>query len=402
MKIAILGTDEDVVQLAGAARRDGHSLVWVGDVAPGDTAAVERIAPNVAMRSGEWELLLDRATADAVIVGRGAAEPSLRDEQLKRLVMEGVPILTSHPVVSSVLPYYEVDMIRREIGTVARHYNPAASHPVVAQLAGVVRDGHPTIGAIQQITLERRLSDPSRNAALRNLARDAELLAAVGGAIRRVTAIGPAMDAESFASLQIQFLLASAASARWSLAPSTASGPGLKLELVGERGSLVVRTHRVTNGEPGEQWQLSINDDGDDEPLDAFDAPAQAILDLSASIESPDAMDRTRQSTWGEATRAMEVVDAVELSLQKGKTIDVFQQQLTEQLAFRGWMAAFGCGLLLVAFAALVVVAVLGGAEFAMGQRIIPFWPFVLLAVLAFFLLLQAIPLLASKRRKSD
>ena len=98
----------------------------------------------------------------------------------------------------------------------------------------------------------------------------------------------------------------------------------------------------------------------------------------------------------------MEVVDAVELSLQKGRTIEVFQQQLTEQLAFRGTMAALGCGLLLLVFFGVIGVAMLGGAEGVMRQRLAPAWPIILLAVLAFFLLLQAVPLLAQKARKSD
>jgi hypothetical protein len=96
----------------------------------------------------------------------------------------------------------------------------------------------------------------------------------------------------------------------------------------------------------------------------------------------------------------MEVVDAVELSLEKGRTIDVYQQQLTERLAFRGTMAALGCGLLLVGFLAVVLVTFLGGAEEAVGHRLLPGWPLVLLAVLGVFLLMQMVPFLA--RRGKD
>jgi hypothetical protein len=89
----------------------------------------------------------------------------------------------------------------------------------------------------------------------------------------------------------------------------------------------------------------------------------------------------------------------VELSLQKGRTIEVHQQQLTEQLAFRGTMAALGCGLLTLGFLVLIATAMLGGIESLVEQPLMRPWPVVLLAVLAFFLLLQTVPLLAAKRK---
>ena len=97
----------------------------------------------------------------------------------------------------------------------------------------------------------------------------------------------------------------------------------------------------------------------------------------------------------------MEVVDAVDLSLQKSRTIDVHQQQLTQQLAFRGTMAALGCGLLLAGFAVTVFITLLGGAEGAGGRKMLPGWHLVLAVVLLVFLLLQAVPLLATKRKKN-
>ena len=112
--------------------------------------------------------------------------------------------------------------------------------------------------------------------------------------------------------------------------------------------------------------------------------------------------ERGAGSTWDAATRAMEVVDAATLSLQKGRTIEVFQQQLTERLAFRGTMAAMGCGLLLMAFMVLVAVGIFGGIEGGQRRHLIESWSLVLLALLAFFLLLQAVPFLAGKKRRDQ
>src|SRR4051812_12867191 len=123
MKLAILGTDSEILALAAAARGDGHDIVWLGDVRPGDSA-IAQFAPGLMDRAAEWELLLDRQIVDAVLVGKGTVSNDLRAEQIKRLVTEGMPLLVVHPVFDSVLSYYEVDMIRRESGAIVQHFNP--------------------------------------------------------------------------------------------------------------------------------------------------------------------------------------------------------------------------------------------------------------------------------------
>jgi hypothetical protein len=397
MRIAILGTDADILRLAAASH--GHEIVWLGDVRPVDAVVISRIAPGLVDRKQDWELLLDRDIADAVLVGRGTAAGELRAEQLKRLATEAVPLLCVHPVIDSVLTYYELDMIRRETGGILRHYNPLVGHPILLEIAAWIRDGHPAIGKIHQLTCERRMADTARQNVLAPLARDIELVAAAAGDIRRVSAFGPQGDATSFASLQIQMTSDSPASLRWSVGSRATDGDTLAATLVGERGSVTLHVRDdADSNEP--IWQLETMAEGssDQQPLQAYDAPRAAIEELALAAAA-NSDQRADVSTWDVATRAMEVVDAVNLSLEKGRTIDVFQQQLTERLAFRGAMAALGCGLLLVGFAVVLLVTVLGGAEGAAGQRLVPFWPAALLAVLAFFLLLQAIPFLASKSK---
>ena len=48
------------------------------------------------------------------------------------------------------------------------------------------------------------------------------------------------------------------------------------------------------------------------------------------------------------------------------------------------------------------VIAILGGAEGMVREKIAPAWPLLLLAVLAFFLLLQAVPFLAKKSKQRE
>jgi hypothetical protein len=404
MQFAVLGTDEEIIQLLTAAVSEGHQFAWLGDVRAADAAEIRRLAPHLEDRAAGWEILLDQAIADAVLVGRGSVSGELRAEQLKRLVAAAVPVLAVHPISDSVLTYYELDMIRRETGAVLVHYNPVGTHPVLAELNAWVRDGHPEIGLIHQVSCERRIDDTSRASVLAHLARDAELIAAVAGDIRRVSAIGPRAGTDSFAALQVQMMSDLSTSLRWSVGSRAKIGTALETMLVGERGVVTLRTR--DDATPAEvQWQLETSVEGEtvQQLLEASDAPRLAIENLRIAVSTDDAELRTATSTWNTATRTMEVLDAVTLSLEKGRTIDVFQQQLTERLAFRGTMAAIGCGVLLVGFAAIILVTLLGGIEAAAGQRLIRFWPLAMLALLAFFLLLQVVPLLATKaKRPSD
>jgi hypothetical protein len=416
MKLALLGTDAEVLLLAANAAADGHQIVWTGDVRPEDHASLKQFLPGHTDIRADWETLLDHATADAVLMGCGAADAELRTEQLKRLVADAVPLLVVHPINLSVLVYYELDMVRRETGAVLRHYNPLLGHPLLVEIASWVRDGHDTIGRVLQVSCTRDVADSSRDAVLSGLARDAELLAAVAGDIRHVSAMGPsgtrlqidveraldASESRSYASLQVQMTTSSPASLRWSTVPSPISTGKVEMALIGERGAIYWAQSNPpasgTSSEPTYSLRVSTHDT----PLElpSFDPPRTAIRQLQAAIAESDSQRRAATSTWSKATQAMEVVDAVELSLQKGRTIEVLQQQLTPQLAFRGTMAAIGCGLLLLTIVVATITAVLGGAEWMLQKPLVAHWPWAVLAVLGFFLLLQLVPVVAAQRRR--
>jgi predicted dehydrogenase len=406
MKLAVLGTDSDVLRLAMAAIGEGHEIVWVGDVRPADSDAVEQLMPGFKDRSEDWELLLDRGSADAVLVGRGTAPSDLRAEQLKRLAAEAVPLLVVHPACESVLTYYEVDMTRRETCGIVRHYNPLVSNPVVAEVAKWVSEGQPSIGPIHRITCERCLADIQRPAVMANVARDAELLAAVAGDICRVSAIGPRAGDTAFAALQVQMTCDRPVTLHWSVAPPTGDGESLILSLIGERGTVALRVGVTSPASVAfdrpDVWQIETRSAAQNERLllEFHDAAVEAIQQLATAVATFGVQQRAGASTWDAATRAMEVADAVELSLEKGRTIEVFQQQLTERLAFRGTMAAMGCGLLLVGFFGIILVTLLGGAEGKDRPLLLPSWPIALLAVLALFLLMQTMPLLIAKTKR--
>lgn len=102
-----------------------------------------------------------------------------------------MPLLWYTPIFELVLPYHQIDMTRRETGAIVQHFNPLVPNPAAAQLAEWIASGHPMVGAIHQLTCERRVAIPTRANVLNAIARDVELLAAAASDIRRVSAIGP-------------------------------------------------------------------------------------------------------------------------------------------------------------------------------------------------------------------
>ncbi len=393
MKLAVLGTDPDILALVEAALAAGHAIIWLGDVRSDDLPTLQRLVPGLRV-SGDWESLLDHSLVDAVLVGRGTAADALRAEQLKRLVADIMPVLAVHPVGTSVLVYYELDMARHEVHGVLRHYSPLVGSPAVDELGEWVASGSGPIGVVHQVICQRYLADCGRESVIRHLARDAEVLRAVAGGVRTVSAVGPRMTDASYASLQVQMTGPGTATLRWAVAPTTESASRASLTLIGERGTAMLELPsddgRVKTNVGGETVSLSM-------PL--FDAPREAIDALAAALPANGTEQSEATSTWQTATAAMEIVDTIELSLQKGRTIEVHQQRLTEQLAFRGTMAAFGCGLLLVMFFVLVAAGVVGDV---LGVPLKDYWPIALLAVLAMFLLMQALPWLVKRRQPAS
>ena len=128
-------------------------------------------------RDPSWEPLLDPQVCDAVLVGVDGWNDA-RAEGVRALVQAGRTLLLSHPLVLSMLWAYELDMIRGDSGARLIPFLPDRLHPFIRRLqerieAGLAGAG--PLGAVETITMERRLLDRSRDAVLRALAVDVDL-----------------------------------------------------------------------------------------------------------------------------------------------------------------------------------------------------------------------------------
>jgi len=95
---------------------------------------------------------------------------------------------------------------------------------------------------------------------------------------------------------------------------------------------------------------------------------------------------------WSDAARAVELAEAVERSVRRGRTIELHDEDFSEEATFKGTMTSLGCAVLMFGLVTLVVAA-----AFRQHGR----WLYVLLVVFLLFLALQLFRLVFRGRPKS-
>jgi hypothetical protein len=386
MKFALFGADAESCLLAQAAADLGHEIIWYGDVGNVDTPTHPWLAG--VDQGDEWEILCDPKFCDFIIVGRGEAPAALRIEQLIQLLKNDANVLASFPLTDSVLSYYEVDMARSETNAVLYHFNPLVTRTHrLDEFASWIASGHPEIGRIEQLLCERPMADRNRENVVWHFARDVELLDRIAGPLDRLGALGTPNEAATYSGLSVQLLGKSQVPVRWSVGPVDQSVYP-SLTFIGQQG-------RVRSEFDESSVFRSLETAVPDEMMSA----TAAMICVKKFFEQ--LSDGTGpRTTWPSALRAMELTDTIEISLRRGRMIDVHRQQLTEELSFRGTMSAIGCGVLLVLPPLLIFAgwfAQLVGLQFNKN-----WWAIGPLALLALFLLLQFAPKLLIKKHEDS
>ncbi|MEM9352096.1 MAG: hypothetical protein AAGA92_03705, partial [Planctomycetota bacterium] len=333
------------------------------------------------------EHLLDPERTAAVLMGPVPGQQERTALQAAQLAKNGVPLLACFPLVDEVLTHHEIDMARADGRAPLQTFNPILENPAAIELCrGWIRDGHPELGAIELVTFERSLDEKAPEVVVRHFARDSQLLEAVANPVNRLSAHGADEAGSNYHALSVQLVGKANLPVRWSVVPRE-GGAEARLTLVGERGRAAVEFDAE-----GRAVQLVQPSGTTALEAPARDAASAAIARFAAAIQAPHSGDA---SNWPEAVHAMELADTIEISLRRGRMIEVHDQQLSEDLAFRGTMSALGCGVLLLLPPVLVLVGWVMGL---VGLPVARYWPHVLLVLLALFLSLQAIPkLLFSK-----
>lgn len=403
MKLALLGSDVDSLDLVRwAVEVGGHELVAVYEAGRFE-AEVRAIAPRA--RTGEnWEALVLGSAAEAVIVGLdaiGTDEASgidgaeRRADQFRKLAQAAVPMIVVCPACEAIVGF-EIEMIRRDVNGVIVPFVAAAEHRAVARLAEIVAQGEKSsLGTIEQITFEREQADRSREAVLFRLAQDVTLLRRLIGAIRSVSATGQAAtfgrdplgpkpkELPNLANLSVFLSGETGLAARWSIGPGSPEASG-RLIVVGEQGKATLHMPA------GDEWVLEIS--GPRSARETFDSSPHYAEAFQAPEAAPVAT--AGDSPWLAACRDQEAAEAVDRSLARGRTIELFGEEHTEADSFKGVMAMGGCLMLLLVLGVAFTAALAEGLRLPIrAWPIVRAWPVCLLVPVGIFLLMQLLQL---------
>jgi myo-inositol 2-dehydrogenase/D-chiro-inositol 1-dehydrogenase len=400
MRLALLGLDETTLALVKAAQTIGRDqIVLACEVSRSNPLASE--LPRLAEAAEPWDALYELSPdgsriCDAVLVARDASEDA-RLEQLRKLILEGIPLLVSHPVHSSMLAYYELDMIRRDTGSIVLPFLPYRQHPLVKRLRDWIAETQGAQPSIDQIVLERALLDRHRTNVASQFARDVDLLRFLSGEITRLGAMGspghsPQGEPLAFGNLSVQMAGNGPMLIRWSVGPVEDSAAA-----------------RVTVSGQHTKAVLTLPD--------AIDTPAELSLRTGAAscAESSTwnpyaaALDELRaalaaaaESRWPDAAKSVELAQTIDRSLAKGRTIELHQEEFSDISTFKGTMTSLGCGLLLLALVLIVVGAaaanLLRRAGAHQAAELVSLIPYFLVALFALFLGTQVILKLVGRR----
>jgi hypothetical protein len=412
MKLAVIGADEESLNLLEwAVARGGHELVAAYD-SDAQSSRLRAINSQILV-SDNWEELFLGSAADAVIVGRNGKEAAARvnidpaerrADQLRKLVQAAVPMIVVCPACEAIVGF-EIEMIRRDTRGIVLPYVPGLARlaSALGQALVSANDSGESL-SFEQISVEREQADRSREAVLVRLSRDATLLRQWIGTIQTVTASGSAVPVgrdplgpkpkmlPSLANLSVTFSGESGLTARWAVGPALAEDLGRLAVIVGRKKVIV--TMRASGS-----WSLDTGDnlseiDGSTD-LDAQDIFERLAAEIATGAEHQGA-------PWLAACRDQEAAEAVDRSLARGRTIELFNEEHTEEESFKGVMAMGGCLLLVMALGVLFIAVVVEGLRLPMRTwPLWRLWPFYLLVPIVAFLLLQLLQLVV-KREETD
>ena len=396
MRFALIGCDDDLLRVTAAiAASSEHSLVSIHNADSWRDQLVQA-SPRAAWPD-EWEGLLAQREIDAVIVAKHD-DAIVFEDQCRKLVQAGIPLIASHPLSDSLFAY-ELEMMREEVSGVIQAFMPGFHHPAFDRLAELMEQGESSaIGVVEQIAIELFFPSRERDTVFRTLAQDITLQRRLIGQISSINAIGAEPGDTSWANVAVNVTGTGDVIGRWSVSPET-DDRNATFTLAGSRGKAIVTVRNEYS-----QWSLSIGNE--EQQFDPHDDGLAVIGALRSDAAS--------QSEWEAVCHDLDATEQIERSLRRKRTVEFRRDAQNEEGAFKGIMSAGGCLMLSLALLFMLLFTVIDGFRMPLidaeslresGERVprmhilLRLWP---VYPLAAFLVMQLLVFVAKRPSTSS
>lgn len=360
IKLALLGDDARAfAQLKSLleSTREGRRIELTS-TSPHASSALR--ATGVAVP--EKEDSAGPVSCDAVLV---AGDDAATLEAARNFAAAGKPLLVV-PVAGQTTAFaYELTLLQTDNATLFLPLFAWRTHPQIQSLRTLIQSR--TLGQVQHLEIERRVVPTPLGGRLpvreisNDFLEDVDLLRLLLGEIASVTATRVGNATEGVWSQSVTLSSRTGVPATWSVTTDaeknswrlaiTATGGRVVLESAGDSPSLSCKATGLPQQIPtltpaagaGGVWGLAF------------------LGLLNSDTRSGAAIQKTTIADWVDFTRAFEVLEGIDRSLRRRRTIDLEFEVPSERSQFKTHMTATGCSLLILTL--IAVVAFLLGAQ---------------------------------------
>lgn len=399
MRLALVDVDTELIRflLSDQASNPAQFVAFVEDSQRSKLHELERCGHELEFRRPEeWQSAVNEQGLTAILVGGQPANM----EKLRFFTQAGVAVLVRHPA-GTMVDGFQLQMIQRDTGAQIQPFHRGIHHPMFEILRKWC-DSEKTspLGSIQQTILVRSLDSTEKSEVLRAFTQDVFWLRFVLGQIDRVSAIGvESLNQQDWSHLSVQMVGSGGVVGRWTPWPASAGQPS-RLELVGQLGMAIADLE----GDPGHWGLRVVTPVASQVELPQWNGATATLARLHQAVVERDPVARHQiDEDWENACRAVEIADSVEQSCRRGKTIELFHEEHTEEATFKGVMAAGGCLLLVLILMFMIGLQVVSTVRPEIGGWTgwSFVWKFVVL-IMTGFLGLQLLRLVFSKKSGAE
>lgn len=353
---------------------------------------------EVVLRADLAELSTARDDYDTAMIGFQPDSAKLLSA-IRLLIAERKPIVLSHPVNLSVMAHYEIEMMAAEADAVIVPIWPLQRHAAFDETLaddeslGAGSGQVLSSAAGRQIRVSRSTTEQSHEGLLRLFSQDMASLRPFVGDLTSVVGLCPP-GGKVLLPLNVQMKSKSGMLVQWS-ATAAANDIAETMTIDGTSGgamlvlSPIASNQAVTESEGRKVYEVG------------------AVLPVSVDALVDDLRRNGLESRrWESVTRSLELAEALEKSVRKGRLVQLSYENRGEVSAFKGTMASAGCALLVAVPVLLLVSAGLAWLARRQGWMrladVLQWLPQGLLLLLVAFLLIQLLRFLIPATKEDD